>query len=762
MRLIPVAMFLLSLALFPGGPGTLMAREGAEGLSHPSPEGLPRIVAILPFHNETEEQAISEQVRKVFYNHFSSKPYTDVELTLVDRKVVEIEKSTGKKVADIAPAEVCAALGCDGLVYGKVTSFRKVFAALYSQLNVGAEVRMVDTKTGKEIFRIADSVSYHGGSIPMSPLGALMSALSAAINLREIQQVRIVNELCHKLNEKIPSPEESEARVRPAIREVITNAAEGPFRQGKTISVGLEGDGGLVATFDIGNFRKGLPMNEVKPGLYTGRYLVLPGDTTSHMPITASLRKPGGLESQWIDPGGTVVIDTTPPPRVTGLKGRGAEDRVTLTWNGVKDTPDLKGYEVLRSEKPLTGFAVIGETEHTRYDDLTARPGVTYHYRVLAVDTAGNRSEPPDGVWGKRRSGEAEEVTGILREDVTLAGLYTLKGILRVPGGIALSMSAGTTVECGEGSSLVVEGSIRTLPGEGPVEFAAVKGASWKGIRVEKGEVHLRDLKVKGAEKALWFFEARGLLEGATLMENDTAFAIEGPSSLIVRDCHVASNKVAFHLRKTNATLTGNTVTRNGIGLSLDEFSGVARDNTIVDNEKNGVAATPARLDLNYFGSVAAGAMGLEGITVSRVYDGRPGQGKVVDVVPDPFASMAAEARKEAASRLLAEGQDYFTRRNYGRATVLLEESLRASPTPEVYYYLALSYQEMKEEARALQYLEQGVERFPRDTRLGRALAVAYYERGREEKARPLLENLLRMNPEDRQVRFLLERMAKP
>jgi tetratricopeptide (TPR) repeat protein len=87
---------------------------------------------------------------------------------------------------------------------------------------------------------------------------------------------------------------------------------------------------------------------------------------------------------------------------------------------------------------------------------------------------------------------------------------------------------------------------------------------------------------------------------------------------------------------------------------------------------------------------------------------------------------------------------------------------MRASPTPEAYYYLALSHQEMKEVDKALYYLQKGMERFPRDAGLGKALAMAYYERGDEEKARPLFENLLRMNPEDRQVRFLLERLKKP
>ena len=36
---------------------------------------LPRTVAVLPFQNDTQDPDIAQQVRKAFYNHFSSKPY---------------------------------------------------------------------------------------------------------------------------------------------------------------------------------------------------------------------------------------------------------------------------------------------------------------------------------------------------------------------------------------------------------------------------------------------------------------------------------------------------------------------------------------------------------------------------------------------------------------------------------------------------------------------------------------------------------------
>ena len=172
------------------------------------------------------------------------------------KKIVHLEKATGKTVLEMKPAEVCQSLGCDGLVYGRITDFKKVYAAVYSQLGVEAEVWIVNTKTGKEVLRLKDAVRYHEGGVPLSPLGIIMTAVSTALNLREIQQVRLVNELAHKFNEKIPSPSGMAAEDRPVIKEVLTNIKEGPFGKGKIIRAGLEGDKSMVAMFDIGNYKR--------------------------------------------------------------------------------------------------------------------------------------------------------------------------------------------------------------------------------------------------------------------------------------------------------------------------------------------------------------------------------------------------------------------------------------------------------------------------------------------------------------------------
>ncbi|MCL4456336.1 MAG: DUF799 family lipoprotein [Nitrospirae bacterium] len=722
---------------------------------------MPRTVAVMPFQNETKEIGIANQVRRAFYNHFSSKPYRDVELSIVDEKIVHLEKSSGKNILDIKPADICKPIGCDGLIYGRVTDYTKVYAGVYSQLGVEAEVWMVNTRTGKEVFRIKDAVRYHEGSVPLSPIGLIMTAVSTAMNIREIQQVRMVNELAYKFNEKIPSPEGMAVEDRPAIKEVLTNVKEGPFGKGKIIRVGLEGEKGLVATFDIGNFKKGVPMKETKPGIYMGEYLVISGDNAKDMPIVASLKRPGGYESEWVDVSGFATLDTTPPPQVKGLKAKGFQDRIDISWEGLKNVPDLKGYKILRSEQPLSGYAEVSATEHTSFEDKTARPNIAYYYRVIAVDQVGNESELVDAVKSAVTSKEPVLLSGEIRTDTALAGNYIVKDSLTVPKGLSLAIEPETRIMFEENSSLTVYGKIVVSGKESPVEFIPSGNKKWKGIRVEGGSITINGLRIKGAVTAMLLQNAEGMLDSGVITDSDTGIAVSGTPSVIIRNTVVSGNKTGIELQKTDARIMNSNIFQNEDGIVLKGFSGDIKDNNIFDNQRNISSEQNIKVGANYLGSINTDEMKIAGIAVSKVYDNRIPEGKIVDAVSNPYASMNQEERQKKATEFVIEAGNYFRQRNYGKAVTLFEEALKALPSPDVYYYIAICYQEMKEEEKALKYLKEGTDKFPKDSTLQKSLGLMYYQKGDEAEAKKAFEEVMRLSPEDRQVRFLMERIGK-
>ncbi|MEW6741036.1 MAG: GNA1162 family protein [Nitrospirota bacterium] len=726
-----------------------------------SEEEMPRMVAVLPFQNETQETGIANQVRRAFYNHFSSKPYTDVELNIVDEKIIHLEKSTGKNILDLKPHEICQSIGCDGLIYGRVTDYKKVYAVAYSQLGVEAEVWMVNTRTGKEVFRIKDSVRYHEGGVPMSPLSVIMTAVSTAMNIREIQQVRMVNELCYKFNEKIPSPTGVAIEERPVIKEVLTNVKEGPFGKGKIIRVGLEGDKGLVATFDIGNFKKGIPMKETKPGIYMGEYLVMPGDNAKDMPIVASLKKPGGYESQWIDVSGFLTIDTTPPPQVTGLRAKGFHERIEVLWEQVKNIPDLKGYRVLRSEQPLSGYGEIGSVELNSFEDRTAMPEKVYYYRIVAFDYVGNESEIQDAVRASLMTKEPVMLAGEIKKDTVLSGVYIVKDAFAIPKGLSLTIEPETRIMFDENAFLAVFGKIVVNGKESPVEFISSGEKKWKGVIVDGGNIMMNGFRIKNTDVGLSAKNSEGVIENGVITDSDTGISISGTPSITVKSSAISGSKKGIELIKTDAKIAQNNIFQNGDGILIKGFSGEIKDNNIFDNERNITSEGHMRIGANYLGSINTDEMKVSNINIAKTYDNRVPDGKIVDAISNPYASMSQEDRQKKATEFVIEAGNYFRQRNYGKASSLFEEALKAYPTAEVYYYLALCYQEMKEDEKSLKYLRDGVEKFPKDSTLQKSLGLMYYQKGNEVEAKKVFEEVLRLSPEDRQVRFLIERIGK-
>ena len=755
-------LFLLAFLLLAGCAPTLKLEQHTRPVTEIADSDFPHTIAILPFGNETSEPGIEQVVRRNFANHFSAKPYRDMKLPVVDEKLTRFEKTTGKKVAEATPQELAQALGCDGLIYGRVTTFTWFYAGVYSQLGVEAEVWMVNTTTGAEIFRLKKAVRYHEGGVPTSPLSAVVTVISTALNLRDIQRVRMVNELAYQFMADIPAPAALLTDASPPIREVLTSAADGPFGRRQVIRVALQGEPGMVASFDIGSFKKGNPMREREPGIYAGEYAVLPGDATRDMPVSVTLARPGGRETVWADVGDYITIDTGAPPPVQALRAKGYADRVERAWEGVKNVPDLKGYRVLRSESPLSGYVELAQTELAAATDATARPGVVYYYRVIPVDVVGNEPEVADQVRCVLRTVDPRPLAGELKGDTVLDGDYLVGETVTVPRNVTLTIAEGTRLLFAPKSGLTVRGALAAKDGETPVEFVPVSEGTWAGITLEGGKVALDRFRLRGAKTGITIGEAEGTLEGGSITGCETGIALAGNGPLTVRNMTLSGCAVGVRLSGSTARLSGNTIIQNGDGVVVEAFSGELRDNTIRDNKRNVVSEQPVTIGVNWFGSIRRDELGMAPtVAVELIYDGPLPGGKPVPPVDDPYLRLTAEERQKKGIELVIEAGACFRQANYGKAATLFDKARKVAPTAEVYYYLGICYQQMKEPDRAVALLREGTGKFPQDPLLWKSLGVLLTEQEKPDEARKALDEALRLSPEDRQARFLRDRLGE-
>lgn len=87
-----------------------------------------------------------------------------------------------------------------------------------------------------------------------------------------------------------------------------------------------------------------------------------------------------------------IKYETTRPAQVAGLTAEAHAASVTLSWTANTDA-DLAGYMVMRAEKGTEDWNTVGRTVTANtFTDNTCCQGVTYIYKVKAVDQNQNRS----------------------------------------------------------------------------------------------------------------------------------------------------------------------------------------------------------------------------------------------------------------------------------------------------------------------------------------------------------------------------------
>jgi len=156
-------------------------------------------VAVLPFYNVSKSQKGSDTVRRGFYNHFSSLPFKDMELTRIDDLLMKADLSDPEKIKNTSPQKLGDILGVDAVVYGEISNFDKLFAVMYSQISVGAELKMYETKTGQFLWTGKHVVRIHEGGLSVSPVGIIATVIATAMNVRDIQLLRACDDLFREM-----------------------------------------------------------------------------------------------------------------------------------------------------------------------------------------------------------------------------------------------------------------------------------------------------------------------------------------------------------------------------------------------------------------------------------------------------------------------------------------------------------------------------------------------------------------------------------
>lgn len=570
---------------------------------------MPKTVAVLPFVDVSQSQQGASAVRKGFYNHFSSLPFKDMELKQVDNLLEKAGLVDPIEINRKTPQELGSILGVDAVVYGEISNFDKLFAVMYSQVAVGAKIKMFDTKSGELLWTGEHTVRLHEGGISLNPIGIAATIVATAMNVRDIQLLRACDDLFRDMVKTIPTPTTAEALRPPEITLLVQDTKNIPKKAGDEIRVVIQGTPKMQAWFDIGDYKKHIEMHEQSdtPGVYLGIYRVVPGDNIRKAVITGYLRDEVGGTAQWVDAVGTVTLKTTPPEKPPYLKTVGRNGTVLLSWGASKD-PELVGYKIYRSLTPITGYQELAKTETTEHRDTGLTNGQRYYYAVTAIDAAGNESEKAMGMAIPVAPGPTPVKDNIEENTTWFAGAspYILEGNVTVKDKAILTVEPGTEIHA-KGGSIIVEGS---LIAEGDVENIITwdtdgTGKTWGGIvfRNTKDKTNvLRFNRIKNATHGVKCLSSSPVIDESEFTENETAIFISGAfsSPKITKNVIHKNRKAGIAVTEgARPIIQHNTVKENeSEGIYIRGASPIISGNQIVGNHSMGISVYDSQVSI--------------------------------------------------------------------------------------------------------------------------------------------------------------------
>ena len=259
----------------------------------------PLTVAVLPFTKSSDiskEEGPDWLLREVFFDYFSYQAYRDIPLEEVDRRLDQAGFGNTADIKAASPSELRSALGADAVIHGHILSANNITAGIFAETRIEARLELIDLRSGESLWQIEHTESEMSG-ILQSSLVTMYEDQRDNLDVYNAYY-KVAESFSIKAIDQIPDPSgiRSADIKLPGIEDITANIhPDKIFAANEVIEVRMTGEAGLKAHFDIGSWRTAIPMKEVQPGHYEGRYTVRPEDLAKNVLIIGSLKNEQGF-----------------------------------------------------------------------------------------------------------------------------------------------------------------------------------------------------------------------------------------------------------------------------------------------------------------------------------------------------------------------------------------------------------------------------------------------------------------------------------
>ncbi len=231
-------------------------------------QAAPARIAVLPFadrgsaqfvvdkipltHRDGQEQADwawtdGNRMRRAVNGFLASREFLDANLIQVDAVLRQHKIDSEEKLMQVPPQTLGKWLGVDAVVYGEVTHYDAYYAFLLSGWQVGANIRMVSTHNGEELFSAEGSRYDVDFSPAFDPVDIAINSGFSLLQLRDVELARAEEEDAREIVLRLPRSEKLKSEL---IEETRNRENEQELDAGNTV----DGLGGTLVLPSVSSY----------------------------------------------------------------------------------------------------------------------------------------------------------------------------------------------------------------------------------------------------------------------------------------------------------------------------------------------------------------------------------------------------------------------------------------------------------------------------------------------------------------------------
>jgi len=149
----------------------------------------------------------AQRMRRAVSGYMAPREFQVANLIQVDEVLQEHGIDSEKKLLAVPPETLGKWLGVDAVVYGDVTHYEAYYALLVSAWQVGADVRMVSTHNGKQLYSASGSRYSVDFQPAFDPMDIAINSGLTLLELRDVTLARAEEEDAREIVLRIPRSE---------------------------------------------------------------------------------------------------------------------------------------------------------------------------------------------------------------------------------------------------------------------------------------------------------------------------------------------------------------------------------------------------------------------------------------------------------------------------------------------------------------------------------------------------------------------------